>query len=113
MALQLGVIHVGATTAADAAVPAVRAASARPTAAWGRPKATDGPVANGRRVPSCGPAGGRDAGSEPWPPGPRGATGGTASLVASRVSIEMHRLPSGADRDTVPARLAGSPTVVS
>jgi hypothetical protein len=42
----------------------------------------------------------------------RGATGGTASRVASRVSIEMHHASSGVDREATSSPLAVIRTAV-
>jgi hypothetical protein len=112
MGLQWSVLVAGAAVAADASAPVARAISAGPATAWCRLMATDGPVPAPRMVTSCGSAGGRDAGSKPWPPGPRGATGGTASRVASRVSIEMHHASSGVDREATSSPLAVIRTAV-
>src|SRR5450759_1358024 len=110
--LLISMLLVGAAVAASAVTPLARPASARASLPLrADPKATDGPVAGPRPVPSCGPAGGRDARSEPWPPGPRGATGGTASRIASRVGMEMPQTPSGTDRETRFARHAATAAV--
>lgn len=106
MALRLGVLHVGAATAADAAVPAIRAASAWPTDAWRHPLATNSPVAAPRPVPFCGPAGDRGIGSTARPPGPRGATGGAVPSSASIADIAMSHESGCADLAVASALLA-------
>ena len=114
MALQLAVLRVGAAITADAAVPAVRAASAWPAAAWGSPMATDGPVPDLRAMSSCGPL--RESAMRRRNAGrraPRGVTGATIASSASLAGRAVPRGSSGADRETARPRVPSSPKVVS